>query len=127
MIEIELESDVERRAYVLCSNSTTTNIRRITYGVRGHGLARETGLIAMKQKQMLKRKGGTEEEIVEAVQANVVIKADTQGSLDSIRAAIETFPQKKSNSMSCKRWSVMLLNQMFSRQNRSRLPSLRLT
>ena len=52
--------------------------------------------IAMKQKQMLKKEQEEEEEeITEAVQANVVIKADTQGSLDSIQAAIETFPQEK--------------------------------
>jgi len=76
-IEIEFESDVERRSYE---------------GMDWHA---KQAFIAMKQKQMMKKLEEGEQEEVEAVQANIVIKADTQGSLDSIRAAIDTFPQEK--------------------------------
>ena len=85
----------ERMYYVreLNHNKYSTNYIHRYEGMDWHA---KQAFIAMKQKQMLKKeKEEQEEEIVEAVQANIVIKADTQGSLDSIRAAIETFPQEK--------------------------------
>ena len=61
MIEIELESDVERRAYVLCSRTQPQQIfDELHTQVRGHGLARETGLYCDEtETNAEKRKGGT--------------------------------------------------------------------